>query len=170
MGLKLEFILIAFVAGLIAMALTVKISNARTKVKVQTIELEFTDTTSIEVDTKKTLSVSYGTYGVRDAGVLTIHNMQYHSSEIDMLKSDIAILKGDVIHFDHNVSVHKEAGSDYFTEHAIYNKKTGILNVTAPFKAILNENIMHGDTLRYDTRSKKANASNVDAVVFTVEK
>jgi len=170
MGLKLELLLIVFMVGLIAMALTVKISNARANVKVQTKELEFTDTTSTEVDTKKTLSVSYGTYGVRNAGVLTIHNMRYHSSEIDLMKSDIAILKGDLIYFDHNVSVHKEAGSDYFTEHANYNKKTGILNVTAPFKAIMDENIMHGDTLRYDTRTKKANASNVDAVVFTVEK
>jgi len=170
MGLKLEFILIFFVAGLITMATTIKLVNSQSKAKAQTIEMEFTDTTTIEVDTNKTLSVTYGTYGVRDAGVLTIENLHYHSDEIESLRAKRGKLKGDMLYLDHNVTLHKEAGSDYYTEHAIYNKKTGILNVTAPFKAVMGENVMYGDTMRYDTHIKRIDATNVDATLVTAEK
>jgi len=170
MGLKLELILIAFVAGFIILAMTVKISNANAVQKHQTVELEFTNTTSIEVDINKTLSVLFSTYGIRDSGVLKLDNLRYHTDNIKLLKSKKGTLKGDKIYLDNNVVLNKEEGSDYYTDHAIYNKKTGILLVTAPFKAIMGENIMYGNTLRYDTNQKKAFATNVDAVVFTTEK
>jgi len=170
MGLKLEFILVAFVIGLITMAMTIKINNSKHSAKVHTVEMEFTHTTSTEVDTNKTLSVTYGTYGVRDAGVLTIENLRYHSAEIELLRAKKGKMKGDMVYLDHNVSVHKEAGSDYYTEHARYNKKTGILNVTAPFKAVMGKNVMYGDTLRYDTKRQKAYATQVDATIVTAEK
>jgi len=169
MGLKLEFLLLAIVAGLITMAMTVKISNAHKAVKKQTRELDFTDTTTIEVDTNKTLSITYASKGVRDAGVLSVNNLRYHTDEILLLKSKKAKFIGDKIYLDHNVTLHKEAGSDYYTEHAVFNKKSGILNVTAPFKAFMDKNMMYGDTLRYDTKKKKAFATHVDAVVFTAE-
>lgn len=169
MGLKLEFLLLAIVAGLITMAMTVKISNSKTAVKAQTVEMEFTDTTTIEVDTNKTISVSYGSYGIRDAGILTVNNLRYHTDEIALLRSEKAKFKGDRIYLDGNVTLHKEAGSDYFTEHAIYDKKRGILLITAPFRAYMDKNIMYGDTLRYDTKKKTAFATHVDAVVFTAE-
>ena len=170
MGLKLEFFLLLIVAGLITMGLTIKIANANKKVKVHTVELEFTDTTTIEVDTNRTLSKSYGTYGVRDSGVLTIDNLRYHSDELKLLSAKKGKIVGDIIYLDHNVTVNKETGSDYYTEHAIYNKKTGILNVISPFKAVKDKNVMYGDTLRYDTHEKSVYATNVDATVFTVEK
>jgi len=169
MGLKLEFLLLAIVAGLITMALTVKIANGHTTVKKQTLELEFTDTTTIEVDTNKTLSVSYSTKGKRDAGILTVNNLRYHTNDILLLSSQKAKFSGDRIYLDRNVTLNKEAGSDYYTEHAVFDKKTGILQITAPFKAFMGRNIMYGDTLRYNTKKKKAFATHVDAVVFTAK-
>ncbi len=170
MGLKLEFLLIVFVMAILAMAMTVKISNSNAVAKKQTVELEFTDTTTIEVDTNKTLSVTYGTYGIRDAGVLKIDNLQYYTDGIKLLRAKKGTLKGNKLYLDYNVILNKEKGSDYYTEHAIYNKKTGILLVTSPFKAIMDKNIMHGATLRYDTKQKKVFATKVNAVVYTAEK
>ena len=170
MGLKLEIFLIVFVIGILAMAMTVKIQNSQTVQKQQTVELEFTDTTSIEVDTNKTLSVTYGTYGIRDAGVLKIDNLRYHTDNIKLLRAKKGTLKGDKIYLDKEVILNKEEGSDYYTDHAIFDKKTGILLVTSPFKAVMNENIMYGDTLRYDTKNKKAFATEVNAIVYTTEK
>jgi len=169
MGLKLEFLLLVIVAGLITMAMTVKISNAKTVLRKQTVELEFTHTTTIEVDTNKTLSTSFGTYGIRDAGILTVNNLRYHTNEIEELSAKKAKFKGNKIYLDENVTLNKEKGSDYYTEHAIFNKKTGILLITSPFKAFMDKNRMYGDTLRYDTKQKKAFATHVDAVVFTAE-
>lgn len=170
MGLKLEFLLILFVAGILTMAMTVKITNSLSAAKKQTVEMEFTDTTTIEVDTNKTLSTTYGTYGIRDKGVLKIDNLRYHTDNIKLLRAKKGTLKGDNMYLDNNVILNKEKGSDYYTDHAVYNKKTGILLVTSPFKAIMDENIMYGDTLRYDTKKKKAFATHVNAVVYTAEK
>ena len=170
MGLKLEFLLVLFVVGILTMAMTVKIKNSQAVNQTQTVELEFTDTTSIEVDTNKTLSVTYGTYGIRDAGVLKMDNLRYHTDNIKLLRAKKGTLKGDEIYLDGDVVLNKEKGADYYTDHAVYNKKTGILLVTSPFKAIMDKNIMHGDTLRYDTKNKKAFATEVNAVVYTTEK
>jgi len=170
MGLKLEFILIFLVGIILSVALTVKITNDRILKKIPTTELEFTDTTFTEVDTNRTIGVSYGTYGVRDKGVLTVENFRYHSDSIKLLRSKIAISKGNKVYLDHDVVLNQKEGSDYYTEHAVYDKKLGILDVTAPFKAIMGKNVMHGDTLRYWVKIKKAYATNVDAVVYTNEK
>ena len=170
MGLKLEFLLVLFVVAILAMAMTVKISNSHDDKKQQTVELEFTDTTTIEVDTNKTLSITYGTYGIRDAGILKIDNLRYHTDSIKLLRAKKGTLKGDKIYLDNNVIFNKEEGSDYYTDHAVYDKKTGMLLVTSPFKAVMDKNIMYGDTLRYDTKKKKVFATDVNAVVYTAEK
>ncbi len=170
MGLKLEIILMLLVAVIISVALTVKITNSRAAENVSTKELVFTDTTFREVDTNKTIGVAYGTHGIRDKGVLTVENFKYHNDSIKNLRSDIAIYKADKIYLDHNVVLNQEEGSDYYTEHAIYDKKKEILDVTSPYKALKGKNIMHGDTLRYWMKEKRAYSTNVDAIVYTKEK
>jgi hypothetical protein len=170
MGIKLEIILILLVAVIMSVALTVKISNSRALKEISTIELEFTDTTFREVDINKTLGISYGTYGVRDNGVLTVENFRYHNDSIKLLRSNIAIYKNNKIYLDHDVVFNQKVGSDYYTEHAIYDEKTEILHVITPYKAVMGKNIMHGDTLRYWTKENRAYSTNVNAVVFTKEK
>jgi len=170
MGLKLEIILMLLVAVIMSVALTVKITNSHAVKNIPTKELEFTDTTFREVDTNKTIGVSYGTYGVRDKGILTVQNFKYHNDSIKLLRSNVAIYKADKIYLDHDVVFNQKEGSDYYTEHAVYDKKREILDVTAPFKAYMGENVMYGDTLRYWVKEKRAYATNVDAVVYTKEK
>ena len=169
MGLKLEFVLILLVTVILSVALTVRIQNAKNIQKVNTIELEFHDTTFTEVDTNKTIGVAYGTYGVREHGVLTVQNFRYTNDDIKLLRSKEAIFKEDKIYMNHDVVMHQEEGSDYYTEHAIYDKKTEILDVTAPFKALQGKNIMLGDTMRYWAKEKKVFSTNADAVVYTKE-
>jgi len=170
MGIKLEFILIFLVAAILSVALTVKITNTRMLKKIPTTEFEFTDTTFTEVDTNRTIGVSYGTYGIRDKGVLTVENFRYHSDSIKLLRSKIASNKGNKVYLDHAVVLNQKEGSDYYTEHAVYDKKLQILDVTAPFKALMGKNVIHGDTLRYWAKTKKVYATNVDAVVYTKAK
>lgn len=170
MGLKLEIILIIAMIVIVSVSLTVKIKNNLTPKKVPTIELEFTHTTFTEVDTNKTQGIAFGTYGIRDAGVLTVDNLRYSSDNIKELRANKGTYKGDKLYLDHNITVNQKVGFDYKAEHAIYNKKTEILDITSPFTAIMNENIIHGNSLRYDMKNKKAFATDVDAVVYTKEK
>ena len=170
MGLKLEIILIIAMIAIVSVSVTVEIKNKKIVKKEPTIELEFTHTTFTEVDVNKTQGVAFGTYGIRDAGVLTVENLRYSTDSIKELRAKRGIYKGDKIYLDHNITVNQKVGFDYTAEHAIYDKKTEMLDITSPFTAIMNENIIHGNSLRYDTKNKKAFATDVDAVVYTKEK
>jgi hypothetical protein len=170
MGLKLEVILTLLTVAILSVALRVEIKNSKASKNIFTKELEFTHTTFTEVDTNKTLGVAYGTYGVRNAGVLTVDNLQYHTESIKDLRAKKGKYIGDKIYLDYNITVHQKEGSDYKAEHAIYDKKSEILNITSRFTAVINGNVMNGDSLRYDTRNREAFATNVNAVVYTKEK
>jgi len=170
MGLKLEIVLLLLVAVIMSVALTVKIANSHAVKNTSTKELAFTDTTFREVNMKKTIGVAYGTHGIRDKGVLTVQNFKYHNDSIKGLRSSIAIYKADKIYLNQDVVFNQKEGSDYYTEHAVYDKKKEILDVTSPYKALMGKNIMHGDTLRYWVKEKRAYSTNVDAIVYTKEK
>jgi len=169
MGLKLEIILIIAMIAIVSVSVTVEIKNKKTVKKEPTIELEFTHTTFTEVDVNKTQGTAFGTYGIRDAGVLTVDNLRYSTDSIKELRAKKGTYKGDKLYLDHNITVNQKVGFDYSAEHAIYDKKTEILYITSPFTAIMNDNIIHGSALRYHTKSKQAFATDVDAVVYTKE-
>jgi len=170
MGLKLEIILIVLAVVILSVALRIEIKNSKVSKQIVTKELEFTNTTFTEVDTNKTLGVAYGTYGTRDAGILTVDNLRYHTDSIKLLRAKKGTYKGDKIYLDHNITVNQKEGFDYKAEHAIYDKKSEILNITSPFTAFMNENVIHGNSLRYDTKKREAFGTDVDAVVYTKEK
>jgi len=44
------------------------------------------------------------------------------------------------------------------------------MDITSPFTAVMNENIIHGNSMKYDTRTREAFGTDVDAVVYTKEK
>ncbi len=77
MGIKLEHILIISIVGIIFGAFMIKIRNTTPPVQVFSKELEFTETTLIEVDTEKMKSRAYATHGVRDQGILILDNIVY---------------------------------------------------------------------------------------------
>ena len=170
MGLKLEIILIFAIAAILSGSFMVKLTNDASSENISTKELEFTQTTFLEVDTNRTQGRSFSTYGIRDAGVLTLYDLQYHTDNIRLLQAKRGIYKDNKIYLDHNITVDQKEGFDYSAEHAVYDKKTQILDITSAFTAVMNKNIIHGNTLRYDTRKKEAYAKEIDAVVYTVEK
>ncbi len=170
MGLKLETLIIVVIVAILSGALMVKFSHKLSDEKPFTKELEFTNTTLIEVDTATMKGRSFGTYGVRDAGVLTLHNLKYHTKNIKLLRAKKGTYKGNKLYLDGNITVNQKEGFDYSAEHAVYDKKTKILNITSAFTGIMNQNVIHGYTLRYDVEKKVAFGKRIDAVIYTAEK
>ena len=170
MGLKLETLIIVVIVAILSGTLMVKFTHKSTDGKLFTKELEFTNTTFIEVDTATMKSRAFGTYGIRDAGVLTLHNLKYHTKNIELLRAKKGTYKGDKLYLDGNITVNQKEGYDYSAEHAIYDKKTKILNITSAFTGIMDKNIIHGYTLRYDVQKKEAFGKRIDAVIYTAEK
>ncbi len=169
MGLKFELLLAALIVITSAVTMTMKLSEHNLKVPSGNKELEFTDTTFTEVTTQKRIGVSFATHGVRSSGVLRAENVRYYNDTIRELIADHGTYKGMLIYLDGNVQLHQNEGFDYYTEHAHYNKRSEILYVTSPFRAHRGEDVMHGATLRYNSRTKEAYATVVDAVLHTVD-
>jgi len=170
MGLKIEWVLSIAIVIIVVASLTLKLNDAASKVKPITKELEFTYTTFTEVDTKKLQGRAYGTYGVRDNDVLTINDLVYQTETIESLVADKATYMGENIYLEGDVVLDQTDGYTYETEQAEYNQKSEILNITAPFVATRDENIIRGDTLRYDTRKEEVYGTMIDAIVYTIEK
>lgn len=170
MGIKLEYILTITIIGIISAALMLRLQNASVSSKAFTKEFEFTDTTLTEVDTDTMKSRIYGTYGVRDKGILKVENIRYFDDSIASLSADKGKLEGDMLRLDGHVVLQEHTGYTYKTEHAVYNKKSEILHITAPFTGIRGQNIIKGKSLEYDARQKKAIGQTVDTVFYTPDK
>ena len=170
MELKLETVLILSIIVIVTGSVTLEIDNRAKENVVFTKELEFTNTTFTEVDTKILQGRAYGTYGVRDNGVLSLDNLVYFTETIKYLIANKGTYVGDVLNLEGNIILEENQGYNYKTEQAAYDQKTEILNVTAPFIATRDKNIIKGDTLVYNTRKEDAYGTGIDAVVYTAEK
>jgi type II secretory pathway pseudopilin PulG len=170
MGLKLEMLITVVIIAIFSATLMVKFTHQSSNGKLFTKELEFTDTTLTEVDTQGMQGRAFGTYGIRDTGVLSMYNIKYHTDSIQLLRAKKATYKGDNIYLDGNITINQKEGFDYSAQHAVYNKQTKMLDVTSAFIAVMNNNTITGDTLHYDTQKKDATAKRIDAVLYTTEK
>ena len=170
MGLKLEFVVIAAIVGIILGTLMIKLDDTSTKVQIFTKEVEFNNTTMIEVNTEMMISRAYATYGVREKGVWTLSNLVYSSDSIESLLANNGRYDNNMLYLDGDVVMQEKGGYKYETQHAIYNQKTEILNITAPFTGVKDKNIIRGKSLKYDTRKKKAYGTTVGTVFYTPDK
>jgi len=170
MGVKIELVLFVTVVFIIGGSLTIRLNDSTKGQEKLLKELEFTNTTFTEVDTKKLQSRAYGTYGVREDSILTINNVRYQTENIKSLVAKQATYRDENIYLEGNVVLHDAHGYTYHTQQAEYNQKTEILNITAPFVALKNESTIKGDTLTYNTRNKEAYGTIIDAVIYTIEK
>ncbi len=169
MGLKFELLLVALIVITSAVTMTMKLSEHNQQHPPQTKELEFTDTTFTEVTTQKRIGVSFATHGVRSNGVLKAEKVRYYNDTIKELLADYGTYIGRMIYLDGNVELHQNEGFEYYTEHAHYDKGSEVLYVTSPFTAYRGKDVMHGTTMRYNSRTKEAYATVVDAVLHTAE-
>ena len=170
MGLRLEVLITLVIVAILSVTLMVKFTHKAFVGERFTKELEFTDTTLTEVDTETMQGRAFGSHGIRDAGVLVLYNIKYHTNNIELLRAKKATYKGDKLYLDGNITLNQKEGFDYSAEHAVYDKKTKILDITSAFSGIMDRNTIHGYTLRYDMQKKEAFGKRIDAVVYTTEK
>ena len=170
MELRLETVCILAIVVIVTGAMTLEIDNTAVKNVTFTKELEFTNTTFTEVDTQKLQGRAYGTYGIRDDGVLSLDNLVYFTETIKYLIADKGEYVGDLLHLEGTVVLDETQCYNYKTQQASYDQKAEVLNITAPFVATRDKNIIKGDTLVYNTRKKEAYGTAIDAVLYTAEK
>lgn len=147
-----------------------KLRDTPVPTKVLTKEIEFKNTILIEVDTNNMKSRAYATHGVSDQGVLTLDNIVYSGGNIESLSANKSRLKGDFLYLNGDVILQEKGGYKYETQHAVYNKKTAILDITSPFTGVKGQNFVKGKSMQYDTRKKKATGTTVGTIFYTPDK
>jgi len=170
MGIKIEHLLFIAIVLIIGGSLTMKLNDTGHEKNRLIKELEFTNTTFTEVNTSTLQSRAYGTYGIKEEGVLTIENLRYETETIKSLVANKGVYMGNIIYLEGDIELHDNNGYTYQTQQAEYNQNTEILNLTAPFVAFRDKNIIKGDTLTYDTKHKVAFGTVIDAVIYTIDK
>jgi len=170
MGVKLELFLVFLIVAILSLAYTVKLSDTVSVKKISRKEMEFTNTTFTEVNTQKLISTAFGTYGIRENGILKIENLIYHTDTIERLLADEGRYVGEKVYLDGHIRMKQKEGFNYQARHAVYDKNTEILAITSTFTAVMDKNSIKGNTAQYDTRKKILIAKEIDAVLYTVEK
>ena len=170
MAIKLEIILITVILLIVFATTTMKLTDRTSETNKMSKELEFYDTTFIEVDQTKMRANLFSTYGVREGGVLLLQNLIYHSHNIEKLTADKGTYKENILFLDGHVKLKEKEGFIYSAEHANYHQKKEVLTITSPFVAHMAKNIIYGKSLQYFAGTKEMNATGIDATVYTVEK
>jgi hypothetical protein len=170
MGIRLEVVFVFLIGLIVWGSFTVTLNQDTKQETPSTKELEFTNTTFIEVDTEKMQGHAYGTYGVRDNGLLTLDNVKYHTEKIKSLTAKKGKYQGDFFNLDGDVVMEDEEGYTYTTQHARYNKKRQILTLKTAFTVKKDKNIFNGASLVYHAATKEMYAKKVDAILYTVDK
>ncbi len=171
MGLRLEWLLLLITVLIILVSFNVKLENGNSKISDFSKEIEFTNTTLTQVDTKHLLGQAYTTYGVRDKyGVLNMRNIKYHNDNIKYLYAKSAKYIKDFIYLDNDVFMKDNQGTEYKTQHAYYNQKNQILYITSPFILSRDKNIFKGKTLVYNTSLRDISAKKIDGIFYTPKK
>lgn len=170
MGIRLEIILPLIVSLIVAAIFLVKIDTYDYKKQKSTKELEFNETTLMEVDTNRTLGLAHCNHGIYENSVWTLSKVTYYTDSIEYLKADKAAYQEDTVYLDGNVTLYQRGGYHYETQHAVYHKKKEEIEITSPFTATLGENIIRGDWLLYKIKQKEGFARKINAVVYTNEK
>jgi len=148
----------------------IDIESHKKRGKKSSKELEFFQTEFTEVTTEKEVGVAFGAYGVRKNGILYVNKLQYSNDDIKLLKA----LKGKYLKkkiiLDGNISLDEATGYYFTGEHAVYEKKSGILHITSPFVLYHGNDRMVGSRLKYDTHKKSIEAQNVHAILYMADK
>ena len=169
MAIRLEYIIIAAVMVISIGAYTIKLSDKNTVQYSDGKELAFSNSIFTEVTEKNFVDSATAKKGQRINGILFLESVNYYTKNIENLYANSAKLEAERIYLDGNITLNQKKGFFYKAEHAYYDKKHKILTITSPFTAILNKNIIKGQSLEYDTVKKEAFATKINAVIYTVD-
>jgi len=162
--LRLEYVL----AVLIVLTILAMNANVRANAVVSTQnvkELEFSNTTLIEVTTQKRVGIAYAEHGIRKHGVLTLEGLVYSNDTITQLSADKARYLEKTIYLEGDVTLLHYKGLRFFTNKANFDKQKEEINITAPFTAYMGKNKIDGEKMQYNMKTEEIYATRIKAEI-----
>jgi len=164
--LRIEWLSVMMILVMLGVSYLIKADQHKAKKITFFKEMEIYSSVTIEVNTSGVDNRLYSDYGVKEKGELRLTNVTYAGNSIKELKAEKGRYINDKIYLDHNVTLLQKNGYIYKGDHAIYDKSKEFLQVTSPFVAYIDRNVIHGVNFQYDIKKKVATAENVNAVIY----
>lgn len=169
MAIKIEWVLFFSIITTLLVSFSLRFENNIKDFGIKK-ELSFKNTVFTEVDTNGLVSFANVKNGDQTNGVLTMHNISFDKIEDTKVIADRAIYKKDKIVLTGNVKIKQKNGFTFNTQEAIYDTKHGKIISKDKYNASLNENLLSGTNLNYDTIKQTATSSNIHATLYTQDK
>jgi len=129
--------------------------------------------TIYEINTFGLDSVLIGTKGIRYTDRYDIDNVNFTDNTqkyIANIKANNGVYKNDIITLKNDVVYNREDGLSFFSDEAIYNKKSSILKTNHKYVAYSGKNKLVGSSLVYNNLKNITKSKNITATYQLSEK
>ncbi|MBA1437436.1 MAG: LPS export ABC transporter periplasmic protein LptC [Epsilonproteobacteria bacterium] len=131
--------------------------------------LHVTDFTMYELDTQGLKTLMLGGQVYRYADRYTIDKIDHtdnSKTHITNLRADFGIYKNDILTLDGNVTLVRDDGVSYVTQHAKYYKKKGLFVGNTDYILTQGKNRLTGTYVDHNNISGKIHSKNIFATYF----
>jgi len=123
--------------------------------------------TLYELDRFGLTTLMKGTQASRYSDRYDVKNIDYTDNAKEFssnMKAKHGLYKNEIVYLDGDVYFTRKDGLKYFSQKAVYNKKTDISISEVDYVANMGLNQVWGSYLRYDTKKEKIKAKNIYAI------
>jgi len=140
-------------------------------IKVQHVKnvplFEMHDFTMYELTSNGLNTILLGSIGIRYTNKYTIKDIDYTDNSkknIANMISDFGVYENETVKLRGHVTYVREDGLTFKSEKAFYNKKTADIISDTNYIAYLNDNVITGSYIKYNSISRKIYSKNVRAI------
>ena len=123
--------------------------------------------TLYELDKFGLTALMKGSKGTRYSNRYEVKDIDYtdNSNEFKAnMKAKNGLYKSEVVHLNGDVFFKRTDGLRYFSQKAVYNKKTDVSTSDADYVASMGDNQIYGDYILYDAKKEKIKSKNIYAI------
>lgn len=123
--------------------------------------------TLYELDTIGLTGLMQGSRGTRYSDRYEVKNIDYTDNSNEFManmKAKDGLYKKDVVHLNGNVFFTRTDGLRYFSQKAVYNKKTDVSISDTDYVASMGDNQIYGDYILYDAKNEKMKSNKIYAI------
>lgn len=165
MAIKTEWVLILSIAVTLLVSFSLKFQDSMHGAEIKK-ELSFKNTIFTEVDANGVRSFAKVKNGEQVNGILTMNEISFDKIDNTKIAADKALYAKDEIVLSGDVKIQQKNGFTFDTQKAIYNTRQGKITSPGKYHAALNENLMTGTNLSYDTKKQTASSQSVHATLY----
>jgi LPS export ABC transporter protein LptC len=131
-------------------------------------QLELTNFTVYEIDTKGVENALVGTLGKRFTNRYEVEHVTFTDAskpQLEIMHAEHGRYQGDMIYLERSVSFEQEDGMRFESEEAQYDVNASLVTTKGPFTITSKESHMSGEKLAFQTKINRIHAQHINASI-----